>query len=130
MDSLFTSLLNVFDDCEHYNVNLRYDPFTWKTITTYPINVEDVKQQEKDGKLIITIDAPGVKRPDVSVTTTKQRLDVSTIRDGKVKTYKYDIRSDYDLNTTDCKLVDGVLTITIAKKEKPPEELPRKVTVW
>jgi HSP20 family molecular chaperone IbpA len=123
MDSLFGDIFGA------------YDPFTWtSTYKTYPVDLplltyDDVTQQEKDGKLVMSIDIPGVKRSDVNVTTNKQKLDISATRDGKAKSYKYDIRSDYDLNTVDCALADGVLTITIAKKAKPPEDLPRKVTV-
>jgi len=121
MDSLFTSLFG-----------RDYDPYTWKVTTTYD-NVKDKdnvrKHVKDDGKFVMSIDLPGVKRSDVNVTIDKQRLFIDASRDGKMKNYWYDIHDDYDLNAIDCALADGVLTITIAKKVKQPESQLRKVTV-
>jgi len=126
MDSLFADLFgNVEFGC--------YNPLdsAWRSVTTYD-NIKDknnVKKQIKDEKFVMSIDLPGVKRADVNVTIDRQRLFINATRDGKIKNYWYDVNDAYDLNTIDCALADGVLTITIAKKAKPPEDLPRKVTV-
>ena len=121
MNSLFGDIL-----CDYCYDNL-YPLWVSTTVGDRPCD----NFLEKDGKMSITIDLPGVSKQNLSVMTNKQELLIhATRRNVKgVKTYKYNVRNDYDLNTIDCILVDGVLTITIAKKEKSPEELPRRVTV-
>jgi HSP20 family molecular chaperone IbpA len=107
-----------------------YDPYypwiTWKVTDLAPKNYEFT---EVDGKLVLTQDLPGVKLENLEITTEKQVLRVGGKRGQEKLSYTYDVRNEWDLTTTTATLTDGVLTVTIAKKELAPPPPVNKVLV-
>lgn len=74
----------------------------------------------------LSIDLPGVKGSDLDVTVEGRTLRVKGIQRGRQISYSYLISKEYDPNTIDASLQDGVLTLGFTKS---PELEPKKVTV-
>lgn len=75
----------------------------------------------------VKIELPGVKPSDVDVTVDGRTLKVTgKSRHGTEFSYAYTLKSTVDDASIAAKLEDGLLTITLPKKE---EHVPRKITV-
>lgn len=70
----------------------------------------------KDGKLLLSWDVPGAKKTDLEVSTEEQILIVSG-KGGRYQGFNSKIRinPDYDMQTSEASIEDGVLTVTISK---------------
>jgi HSP20 family protein len=76
----------------------------------------DVKQDEKSWT--VTLDLPGVAREDLAITTEGAIVRIETKAEAK-RQYKaaYELPEEIDAEATVARLENGVLTLTLAKKE-------------
>lgn len=82
----------------------------WRAASTAPYRVDVV-----DEVLNLSVDLPGLKSKDLNVQITGREIKVSgKIREEEFK-YTYKLSKDYDPETVDAKLEDGVLTLKFAK---------------
>lgn len=65
--------------------------------------------------LVFSIDLPGVKREDLSVTVIGNILTIKSKRDNKESRTSWNISKDYNTESVDAMLADGVLTLKISK---------------
>lgn len=115
VSSLKRSLWDPFSVFEDYNRALD------------SISVDNFYRTEKtETGVNLSIDLPGVKGSDLDVTVEGRTLRVKGIQRGRQISYSYLISKEYDPNTIDASLQDGVLTLSFAKS---PELEPKKVTV-
>lgn len=90
---------------------------------------DDIRTSVKDDVLTISIDVPGVKKEAVDITfetgnivkIVAKRADVDS-----TATWRYKIADQWDRDTADAAIEDGVLTITLSKGER---EKSRKLLV-
>jgi len=79
---------------------------------------------DEDG---VKIELPGVKPSDVDVTVDCRTLKVTgKSRHGVEFSYSYTLKSSVDDAAITAKLEDGLLTISLPKKE---EHVPRKISI-
>jgi HSP20 family protein len=82
---------------------------------------------EHDDRAEITLDLPGVRPEQLSVTTEHRTLTVKVEREGYgPQVHQYTIGAKYDLNAVDARLEFGVLTLRLPKAA---EAQVRQVTV-
>lgn len=97
---------------------------------------------EHDDQLVVTADLPGYAKDQIDVNVEEGVLTIDAQRDkpepaADAKTYVHERRTHraarrftlptaYDTNNVQAKLVDGVLTLTLSKRE---ESKPRKVDI-
>lgn len=79
-----------------------------------------------DDGLNLSIDLPGVKAADLSVQATGREVKVSGKVRGQEFTHYYRVSKEYDPETIDANLEDGVLTLRF---NKAASHLPKKVEV-
>lgn len=101
-----------------------FDPFK----VLYGLESSGIRHQsdtiDEEG---IKIELPGVKASDVDVTVENRSLKVSgKSRHGKEFSYSYSLRSSVDESNISAKLEDGLLTITLPKKQ---DSSSRKIPV-
>lgn len=105
----------MFDLFESFKLLDDYDK------TTYRRRSDTI---DEDG---VKIELPGVKASDVDVTVDGRTLKVTgKSRHGVDFSYAYTLKSTVDDAAIVASLVDGLLTISLPKKE---EHAPRKITV-
>jgi HSP20 family molecular chaperone IbpA len=84
------------------------------------------RSENRDNKLIVSVDLPGVKQKDIDIQMTGQNLSISgTLRGEKFK-YSYLISREYNPETIDAILEDGVLELSF---EKFASESPKKIEI-
>lgn len=72
--------------------------------------------QEHADRAQITVDLPGVKPDEISVSAEHRTLTVTVTREGRQpSTRQYTIGTKYDLGQVQAKLELGVLTLTLPK---------------
>jgi HSP20 family protein len=72
--------------------------------------------QELDDRAVITLDVPGVKPDQITVTAEHRTLTVNVERDGRDPyVRRYTIGTKYDVAQVAAKLELGVLTLTLPK---------------
>lgn len=105
----FDDLFGIFGD-EHFDK-------LWKTTVT-TTNVGHTAT-ESDHNLIVTFDLPGVARKDLNVSYTGQRLIIRSKRDGDAgdTIRSWDLSPMYDIKSMLATLKDGVLTVTVLKRQ-------------
>ena len=96
-----------------------FDPFRifddaysskWRMTSTAPYRVDVIEDV-----LHLSVDLPGLKSKDLGVQITGREIKVSgKIRDEEFK-YSYRLSKDYDPETCDAGLEDGVLTLKFSK---------------
>jgi HSP20 family molecular chaperone IbpA len=79
-----------------------------------------------DDKLIWSIDMPGVKVDDVDVRAVERTVTIGAKRDKRSYNVTYNVPREYDVDSIDVSLCDGVL---VAKFAKLAELEPRKIKV-
>jgi HSP20 family protein len=83
--------------------------------------------QELDDRAVITMELPGVRPEQLSVSAEHRTLTVKVEREGQgTSTRQYTIGTKYDLTGVEAKLEYGVLTLTLPKA---PEAQARQVTI-
>lgn len=122
IDREFGRLVNRWDDGD-------------EGLGSYPVDVH-----EDDNHLYVDAEMPGFQKDDVSVTLEKGILSISAERNAEEKSGEkhlserrftkvarsFTLPVEVDENKVDAKLVDGVLHLTLHKKE---EVKPRKIEV-
>ena len=94
-----------FDNLDHFIANA-FDVPAWRA--------NDVR--ELDDRAEITIDVPGVKREEISVTVEHRTLTVKVASETRgTWTRQYTIGAKYDLGQLSAKLDLGVLTLNMPK---------------
>lgn len=73
--------------------------------------------------LEISIDLPGVKKADLKVQATGRSIEVSGMLRGKEFKQTYKVSRDYDPDSIDAALEDGVLTIKLQRSEESATKL-------
>lgn len=110
--------LRLFDDL-YFGSNFSTRGFSSRLTSPYRI-------ETSEKGLNLSIDLPGVKSNDLSVKMTGRELTVSgKVRDNEFK-YSYRISKEYNPDSIDASLEDGVLTLTFNKNE---EEKTKTVNV-
>lgn len=71
---------------------------------------------------------PGVEKKDIAVSVTNEQLKIETKKEtqfGNKFSYidQYDYKHNYQIDNTKASYKNGVLTITIPKKEIPQQEI-------
>jgi len=82
--------------------------------------------QETDDSFIFSMDIPGVKKELVDVTCSSGALVVSGTRNNKAFSRSVRLPKNVDLIAAAASMEDGVLTVTLPKKQ---ESLPRKILI-
>ena len=83
--------------------------------------------QEQDDNAVITVDVPGVKPEQITITAEDRVLHVRAERDGRSAIARqYTIGPKYDLGQVQAHLALGVLTLTLPKAA---EAKPRQIAV-
>ena len=83
--------------------------------------------QELDDRAVITMELPGVRPEQLSVSAEHRTLTVKVEREGQgTSTRQYTIGTKYDLTGVEAKLEYGVLTLTLPKA---PEAQARQVAI-
>ena len=73
------------------------------------------QSSEDDESMTLSIDLPGVKATDLTVTTGESTVTVVASREGKEAHETYHIDSRFDASSASALLQDGVLSLTFAK---------------
>lgn len=82
---------------------------------------------ETEDAAVITLDVPGVRAEQLTVTTEDRVLQIKAERDGRTSTVRhYTIGTKYDLGRVEANLALGVLTLRLPKAE---EAKPRQVVI-
>ena len=133
---------NAFGDMEEFERNFFKNAFmNFKKFNEFKTDIEDAGKCYK-----ISIDMPGFKKEDVAVEINRGALRVSAKREEKLdengqdKNYIIRERSygsfarSFDISDVDCenikvKFKDGVLKITLPKKEHAQEQTARKIEI-
>ena len=76
-----------------------------------------------DNTTTYEIDIPGVKKEDVDILVEDRILQIKTIRNNKEKLLTIQLTKQYDLETIDALIENGVLYITLKRKEKKKIEI-------
>ena len=134
IDSIFDNLFNDF----------------FNTVSRTPFNTVNQKSNYprvdiRENRESVTLDAtvPGLSKEDVSIDYEDGHLKISAdkqIREGDDFIHREIHRSafsrwfsvdedEYEVNNISANLVDGILSITIPKKEEAVKPLPRKIEV-
>ncbi len=83
--------------------------------------------QELEDRAVITMELPGVRPEQLSVSAEHRTLTVKVEREGQgTSTRQYTIGTKYDLTGVEAKLEYGVLTLTLPKA---PEAQARQVAI-
>lgn len=94
------------------------EPMTWQ---------QRAGVREHDDHAAITIELPGVRPEQVSVSAEHRTLTVKVAEEGRTpQVHQYTIGSKYDLNAIEARLELGVLTLRLPRAA---EAKPRQVTV-
>lgn len=117
------SLVN-FDDRIGMPNLLGWDPSRVLDQLFVPFGGTPVKVTHDQDRVVITADVPGVDPSDLDVTFEAGVLHISGQRDGRDYRYAIHFGEQYNADTIDAQLVNGVLTIAA---EKRPEAKPRKI---
>jgi len=111
-DTMLTPYFNLFD----------YKPFKFADEIFYgdrhSMYDHSYRVDTTDTGLTLSIDLPGVKSKDVSVQVTGRVVTVSGKLRGQDFKMSYSISRDYDADTADATLEDGVLAVTFDKTSK------------
>lgn len=82
---------------------------------------------ERDDHAEITLELPGVRPEQLTVTSEHRTLTIKVEREGRdAEVHQYTVGSRYDLNAVEARLELGVLTV---KLPTAAEAKPRQVTV-
>ena len=130
-------------------IDNRFNDF-FKTVSRTPFNTGNQKSNYPRGDIredreSVTLDAtvPGLSKEDVSIDYEDGHLKISAdkqIREGDDFIHREIHRSAfsrwfsvdeevYEVNNINANLADGILSITIPKKEEAVKPLPRKIEV-
>lgn len=103
-DTIGTSALDIFDPFKVFN---EFDRSSVRR------NLDSIDEEG------IKIELPGVKSKDVDVTLDGRLLKISgKSRHGKEFSYAYNLKSSVDETKVSAKLEDGLLTVTLPKKQE------------
>jgi HSP20 family protein len=75
----------------------------------------DYRVETKEEGLTLSIDLPGVKSKDLTVQATGREVKIEGKVRGEDFKYTYRVSKDYDPETVDATLEDGVLTLLFKK---------------
>src|SRR5690606_33393779 len=93
------------------------------TITTGATN--SWKLDVKQDRIIATIDVPGCKAENIELDLVDGKLSVKATRsNGGYMSFSTDIGMNYDPETAEAEVEDGVLTVTVMRfKDKNPHRI-------
>jgi HSP20 family molecular chaperone IbpA len=75
---------------------------------------------ESDSNHVLTVELPGIKKANVSVTTNKYSMNISV---DKSSILQFELTADNDHDHITAKMEDGLLTITI------PKTVPKNIVI-
>jgi len=67
--------------------------------------------------LTLTVELPGARLEDLSLTTSDREVTISGKRRGKDFKHTYVLSKSYDASTADAALTDGILTVKFLKSQ-------------
>lgn len=107
--------LSLIDD---FFDTLSNDKIFWMNTHEKTLKSQMKLLSDKDGTTVWTLDLPGVKRADLSVTQDSDAVRIVGKR-GELKfDNKYTFPEEYDVSTATATLEDGVLYLTVLRKTK------------
>ena len=105
---------NVFDTLRHFNDV--YSPSgTWES---YRTSSSAYRTEQTDDGLELSVDLPGVKQADLSVTVSGRTVQISGKLRGTEFNHTYSISKDYNPDPISATLSDGVLVLKFSKAEE------------
>mgnify|MGYP002626201844 CR=1 FL=1 len=82
---------------------------------------------DDDGRLLCEFDVPGVSADDIEITVDEGIITVSGKRGERSFTYRFTPSADYDLDTAEAQIKDGLLTLSMVPYVRPePKKIPIK----
>lgn len=97
-------IFKVFDNSLHGTNSVKYTT----TSSAYRVNTTE-------NELELSIDVPGLKAKDLSVQTLGKEVKIGGKIRGEEFKYSYQLSKDFDPDTVDATLEDGVLTLKFQK---------------
>lgn len=103
--------------------------------------------QEKDNEYVVKVELPGIKKEDIKVNKTDRGLEIKAgtkrekeeggEEEGEYKSFKsfsgfyqaIDLPEDADTDKINASYENGLLTLSIPKKEKSDSEEPREIQI-
>lgn len=117
-----------FDRLFDYTINEAFSDFLkpWN-------NFSGIDYQTSDAGLTVSIDMPGVKESDIKVQLTDNIVNVKAERKTKQSSFliekSFSIpKDDYDVESLNAELKDGVLTLSLSAKPKV-EKVSKQIEV-
>ena len=116
--SKLTNLDNLFENL------FTNDLSNWKTTTYKTSTIDYHTKQLEDGKQELTISVLGHNPKDIKLEVTEDKLTIKAKKDESASELVKDIDAtfnvgkDYDANKTEAKFINGLLILTIDKKEE------------
>lgn len=97
-----------------------------------PSNIGIGYEKLEDGSLAVSLDVPGVAESDISVEVNDGIVSVKAERKDKKSTYtiskSFSIPEEYDAESIQAQLANGVLTLTMPAKPIP-EKISKKIEI-
>jgi HSP20 family molecular chaperone IbpA len=96
----------------------------WKTTTYKTSTIDYHTKQLEDGKQELTLSVLGHNPKDIKLEVTEDKLTIKAKKDESASELVKDIDAtfsvgkDYDANKTEAKFINGLLILTIDKKEE------------
>jgi len=108
----FIDLFKIFDNDLYGSNSMK----AYASSTAYRVNTTE-------NELDLSIDVPGLKAKDLSVQTFGRDIKISGKIRGENFKYSYQLSKDFDPDTVDASLEDGVLTLKFHKLKQPPSKV-------
>jgi len=85
----------------------------------YPMNLNnDIKVKEEEDKYLAEVIIPGFKKNEIEISLDNFNLEIEASKDGKlIKEFLLKINEKVDIDNIVSKLEDGILSITLPKKD-------------
>ncbi len=78
---------------------------------------QGVQLKEEDQAWTVTLDMPGISREDLSITVEGPVVRLETRKEAARQYKAYELPQDIDVDATNARLENGVLTLTLAKQK-------------
>lgn len=106
-----------------------FDPDIFIPRFTVSTNIPGLsyRSKEEGDVLTLSVDVPGVKAADLTVTTNDASVTVVSTRDGRTNRETYYVDNGFDTSTAGALLQDGVLTLTFTRTSNGSS--PKRVEV-
>lgn len=94
-----------------------WDSFRLLDASPYASGTSNFDVETTDDGILLTVELPGARLEDLSLTTADREVTVSGKRRGRDFKHTYALAKTYDTSTADATLIDGVLTVKFLKSQ-------------